>query len=633
MNMKRKIAVFCLSLIPLTSALAAQSPEIAAKLGYPQLILHSGKIVLMDDASFESKVGTIVEALAVREDKVLATGSNSEILALAGPSTRQIDLKGRAVLPNFILTHEHPTDWAFQEPQALRHVLGSDDTDVLIMRWLDPDPPNKQFEMFGPIFRQAVEKAKPGQWILLSFNFGPEYEYAYELSQAFPRHITKERLDQLAPNNPVKVKNGFITSVINSRAMEELKKVYPTLQDTVQGGPASEEEIRQFERTGLAFSRPVEPDLIFQGKTALLAQVLKAEMELWAAWGVTTVGSAPYAMNNFQALSLLDRTGQMTTRYAWGFRGPDFHEETLRYVSGLLGHGTDHLWNIGAWGDSAMTCTTIDAPAKVKEREWCSLAPGTIGREVMDRIIRVGGRIATMHSDGDKDIDHFMDSIEQMSAEAGFTLEEIRAKRHAFDHSSKAPRPDQLPRIKKLGMMVSMINTVLWENKGSNDTSFFARDYGMEYAHWAVPRKSVTEAEIMNGFEIDRPLPHKIFFFIHKGMTRYNDAFRKVYGPSERTDRIVQLKALTTWGAHYVLREDIMGSLEPGKFADFMVLDRDYLTIPADDIPNIRVLMTVVGGNTVHLIPSLAREIGAQAVGPVTWERNPLAKFFPSESQ
>ena len=76
-----------------------------------------------------------------------------------------------------------------------------------------------------------------------------------------------------------------------------------------------------------------------------------------------------------------------------------------------------------------------------------------------------------------------------------------------------------------------------------------------------------------------------------------------------------------------------MGSLEPGKFADFMVLDRDYLTIPADDIPNIRVLMTVVGGNTVHLIPSLAREIGTQAVGPVTWERNPLAKFFPSESQ
>ena len=155
------------------------------------------------------------------------------------------------------------------------------------------------------------------------------------------------------------------------------------------------------------------------------------------------------------------------------------------------------------------------------------------------------------------------------------------------------------------------------------------RDYGEEYAHWAVPRNSVTKAGIRNGFEIDRPLPHKIFFFIHKGMTRYNDAFRKVYGPSERTDRIIQLKALTRWGAYYVLREDLMGSLEPGKYADFIVLDRDYLTIAEDDIPNIRVLMTVVGGKAVHLVPSLANEIKAEPVGPITWKRKPLAKFFP----
>ena len=72
-----------------------------------------------------------------------------------------------------------------------------------------------------------------------------------------------------------------------------------------------------------------------------------------------------------------------------------------------------------------------------------------------------------------------------------------------------------------------------------------------------------------------------------------------------------------------------MGSLEPGKYADFIVLDRDYLTIPEDDIPNIRVLMTVVGGRTVHLVPALADEIGTEPVGPITWKRKPLAKFFP----
>jgi predicted amidohydrolase YtcJ len=111
---------------------------------------------------------------------------------------------------------------------------------------------------------------------------------------------------------------------------------------------------------------------------------------------------------------------------------------------------------------------------------------------------------------------------------------------------------------------------------------------------------------------------------IQKGITRYSDRDQRVYGPRERTDRIVQLKALTTWGAHYLLREDVMGSLEPGKFADFIVLDRDYLTVPVEEIPDLRVLMTVVGGKIRHLLPSLAQEIGAQPEGPATWSTRPL---------
>jgi len=107
---------------------------------------------------------------------------------------------------------------------------------------------------------------------------------------------------------------------------------------------------------------------------------------------------------------------------------------------------------------------------------------------------------------------------------------------------------------------------------------------------------------------------------ILKGMNRINDGNGKVYGPRERTDRIIQLKAHTRWGAYCVLRENLLGTLEPGKFADFMIIDRDFLTIPEADIPNIEVLMTVVGGETVHLQDPLAREIGMQPVGFTTWK-------------
>src|SRR3954462_2965912 len=91
----------------------AQRADVAARLGYPEMILYNGKVVTMDDASFESKVGTIVQAMAVRGDRILATGSNAEIQALAGPKTKSVDLKGKLAMPSFIITHEHPTDWAF----------------------------------------------------------------------------------------------------------------------------------------------------------------------------------------------------------------------------------------------------------------------------------------------------------------------------------------------------------------------------------------------------------------------------------------------------------------------------------------------------------------------------------------
>jgi predicted amidohydrolase YtcJ len=250
--------------------------------------------------------------------------------------------------------------------------------------------------------------------------------------------------------------------------------------------------------------------------------------------------------------------------------------------------------------------------------------PGQPGRRVLEDIVRTGGRVAAMHTGGDKDIDNLMDVIEEQSAAAGLSLEDIRARRHAFDHASGAPRPDQIPRIKRLGMMISMINTVLWENRTGYDIAYRVRNYGEEYAHYAVPRNSVTQAGIMNTQEIDRALPHFIFYNIWVGMTRYNYGCDRTFAEEEGTDLITQLKALTTWGAHYVLREDRLGSLEPGKIADFVVLDQDILTIPEDDIPGIKVLMTVLGGETVHLLPNLANEVDMPLAGPVTWPTKPL---------
>ncbi len=600
----------------------AQVSSVELVQGHPDIIIYNAKIITMDDSSFSSDPGTIAEALAVRGDKILEIGTTQYIRSLAGPLTQQIDLKGRAVLPGFILTHEHPTDWAWSGPSALRHVF-PEGNEHLVVRFLDGNA-DEQIASWEKVLEEAVTVAKPGQWILLSSDFGANFEHMPGLIDDFYNHLTIERVNKIAPNNPVRVKNSWpLSGMVNSRGEEEITKVFP---GTFIGGEGESAPAGKQAET----ERIVDPDVILHGKVNLLAQVIKSEMELWAAHGVTVFGSSPYAMGNLKALSVLDQQeGGMPGRFAWGYTGPDEHFDVFRLVSALLGNGTDYLWNIGAWGSRAGgSCTTLAASERVKQQESCTLDPGSPGRKVLEDIVRSGGRIATMHTGGDKDIDNLMDIIEEQSKAAGMSIEDIRARRHAFDHGMGAPRPDQIPRVKRLGMMISMINTVLWENRTAYDMAYRVKNYGEEYAHYTVPRQSVTKAGIMSTQEIDRGLPHYLFYNIWVGMTRYNKGCDRTFAPEEGTDLITQLKALTTWGSYYVLREDRLGSLERGKLADFVVLDRDILTIPQDDIPNVKVNMTVLGGKPVHLDANLAKEIGQSPVGAATWPSRPLETRF-----
>ncbi|OFW31081.1 MAG: hypothetical protein A3J28_06535 [Acidobacteria bacterium RIFCSPLOWO2_12_FULL_60_22] len=153
--------------------------------------------------------------------------------------------------------------------------------------------------------------------------------------------------------------------------------------------------------------------------------------------------------------------------------------------------------------------------------------------------------------------------------------------------------------------------------------------FGERGASWVVPKKRLVEGGIYNGVEVDRALPTTDLTIFSAGIAplitrRGWDG--KVYASDQAVDRQTALKIATVWGAYYVLREKALGSLEPGKWADFMVLDRDYLTIPEEDIGKIRVLMTVVGGKVVHLVPSLAREIGRKPAGAQV-ELGPAAQW------
>jgi predicted amidohydrolase YtcJ len=216
------------------------------------------------------------------------------------------------------------------------------------------------------------------------------------------------------------------------------------------------------------------------------------------------------------------------------------------------------------------------------------------------------------HQWGDQGVRAILDLIERASKDAGFGPEEVRARRHTADHMNMWPSPDQLPRIKNLGLILGGSNLYIYQ-----DSPRHLRDYGERALDRVVPRRTLIDAGVMSGIEFDKPLEltdHNGFTELYWSISRTAQD-GKGYGTHLKISREEALKTATIWPAYYVLKEKVLGSLEVGKFADFLVLDKDYLTVPEAEIPRIRILMTMVGGRTVHLVPSLAKELGLQPTG------------------
>ena len=590
----------------------------------PDVILYNGKIVTVDNHEVNGDLGTIAQALAVRDGKITAVGSNAQVRPLAGPETESIDLKGRTVMPGLAATHDHPTDWDPLNPLIVKKVVTDD---MHIERFLE-DPPIEQLRKFPRVLLEAVRKAKPGQWIRISMLFGKDYRGGPQIRGFFGQQIRKDMLDLAAPDNPVMVRQGFTGMLVNQRAIEEIKKHYGDEWAKFEiGGRAfgdTDAPVNAFmEETGFCgvCYREFEQDALYPPD--VLREIYRLGLSWWAGYGVTMNASNMYTAGAIHAYDTLDRDGQMAIRLPWTYFWPErksfFLDPYFRtFVVAMKDRGSDYFWLNGVipsyYGGS---CSSLPGTSpEVKEREQdCRFDPvtGAENRKILYEFIKAGGRFAGGHTGGDREIDYILDIIEQASQDAGMTLEQIRAMRHAYDHMAMSPRPDQIPRIKNLGMQTGGWDLSVREGAVRRVLA----NYGEEATQWIIPRRSLFDAGVRNSVEIDRPLGYTdltYFTVFHVGITR-KDQDGKVTAPTQAVSREEMLKAATLFGAYYTMQEDNLGSLEPGKLADLIVLDRDYLTIPVDDIANIRVLMTMVGGKTVHLVPSLAREWGMQPTG------------------
>jgi predicted amidohydrolase YtcJ len=215
-----------------------------------------------------------------------------------------------------------------------------------------------------------------------------------------------------------------------------------------------------------------------------------------------------------------------------------------------------------------------------------------------------GGRITNTHVGGDKAHDTFLDLFQEVEDRVGEGT--VRERRMAFDHCIFV-RPDQIARAKKMGVSWTCHTGYLYR-----DGMWLAPLYGKDKVEkWMAPLRSLIDSGMpvawhtSSEFVTDRfpPMKHLQVMVTR----RARDGV--VYGEGERITRQEALRLMTMGSAYYMLKENLIGSLEEGKLADLVVLDKDFMKVPDEELANIQILMTLVDGKPMFARKSFAEEI------------------------
>lgn len=619
------VAATLLALFQLSQTFAQVGP-LVAKYGYADSIFINGKVVSMDDTSTSTTPGRIYQALAIKGDKIVSLGSSDEVKAMAGPDTKVMDLKGKVMLPGIIEPHNH--------------LYGG------VMRYLDrfgyKFPPNgiivtatadKELEKTQGIIRDtikdAVKKVKAGEWIVMRLQPNAEAPGDVGLWGMTRRLTNRKTLDTWAPNNPVLMNPGLRGNV-NSKALEVLNDFLPgysaSIQETMHGVDIGQ-DIPTIGWVGSQEMDVINWELFLQKLPAsTLAQALKLTSEDLSATGVTTVGTRipfPKVMTGYATLAGL---GQMPIRLDAHYEvhrmptDPQQTRQMYRRTGVLQGIGNDYMWIDGVaserW-DSIYpeSCTGPDtkAPPNIKSREVCP-KPGDLPWDTLENAMKAGWRMAGVHMCGSESARAMFRMIESARKSTGWTIQEVHDMHFTGEHCDLiGKQPDVIEGLKKYGIILSCGPDLIRE------APMWVKDYGPEIEPFILPFNTWIKSGVkLVGQHIAYSQPgtgnfRPPFYWFWQAITRKYDG--KVWEPDERVDRVHALKMWTSWAAEYVQKADKIGVLQVGKLADLVVIDRDYFTIPEDEILKVHPLMTVVGGKTIVLAESLAKDFGTAAIG------------------
>ena len=521
------------------------------------VILLNGRIVTVDD-SF-----TIAQGVAIRGERIVAVGNNADVLELQGRGTKMIDLKKQTVIPGLIDNHAHFIRAPEHEEMRLDGVVSR-------KRALE-------------ILVERVRAARPGEWIVTLGGWSEE-QFTDD-----PRGFPLEELDGIAPANPVVLQAVYNQSYLNGAALKAAGIDAGTpdprggrIEKDASGNPTG--VVRG--AGGVAF---VAAKIPLPDRQQWLANVRKFVSGL-NAMGITAwydAGGRGVSEKHYEAYKTLADRGELNARAFWTtIRQPATPEQVNQVLTEIQQHtpfqGSDTFDNIG-WGESVYQPATTNLL-----RDDFVVKPEDM-REVrrIAQAIAEGGMFLNAHVEMENAIDAYLDVYEAIHK-----VEPVKGLRWAFSHLDQVTDA-QLARMKRLGMVAGLHSRPLIQG------ALMHKVHG-ERAWDMPPFRRVQDSGIVWGLGSDATAvtTSNPFYTLWFAVTGRMIGGRKVN--RQTITRAEALIAHTRSNAHFIFQESNLGSIQPGKYADLVVLDRDYFVVPAPQIKDIKPLMTMVGGKIVY---------------------------------
>lgn len=557
------------------------------------------------------------EAIAVNGDKIILIGKNQEAKKFIGPQTRVIDARGKTVMPGLYDSHVHSYKASVSElggGAPLIHSIAE------AQKWI----------------REQAAKRSPGSWIVL------ERVYASRLQEQ--RLPTKAELDGAAPNNPVHWNSGPV-SVANSKALE----ISGIRRDTPNPTPG---EIVKDPGTGEPTGLLRNAAQLLKGATSAYKPTadeqraaVKKLHSLYNQQGITSIGERrcdPEAIDLFRDLA---KSGELTVRInctrmmepvpktleeavrkldEMTFRKDELREsqipetklatritrpsEKLNYGPTGIGDDWVRIGPLKIFLDGGMLIGTAymrepwgtNDIYQITDPNYRGLL--NVKLELLDGLYLEAARRGwqlTAHCTGEASPDVLLACYENIAKELG--VEKVRQQRFVITHANFL-FPENIEQLKRLGVSADIQPAWLYK-----DGALLEKILGDGRMKSFQPLKTWFDNGLIIGGGSDHMVqtdsiestnPWNPWLGMWIALTRQMER-GGVLHPEQRLSREEAIRFYTINNAHLNFEEKKKGSLEPGKFADLIIIDRDILTCPVDDVRHTKVLMTMVGGKIV----------------------------------